>query len=230
MQRCISRRRKLTIGAAKKFPDAEIHGTDINAAFVTDYPSNIRFMVDNANEEKWGNKKYDYIHTRMMLGAFNDFRVIIKRAYDHLTPGGWFESQELWTRPMCDDGTLVPEKHVFTEWIHRQDDAAMRMGRPLRIANKLKRWYKDAGFVDVHEEVLRIPINGWPKDPRYKMLGKWWGRSLMDGLQGFSMQLFTRAFNWTPEEVEVYLVDVRKSIMDRNVHAYHSMFVISVAS
>jgi hypothetical protein len=161
----------------------------------------------------------------MMLGAFNDFRTIINRAFETLEPGGWMESQEMWPRAMCDDETLDPNTHRFSEFIEYQDQAMMRLGLPLRIANKLKKWYNEAGFVDVREEIVRIPINGWPKDPRYKMLGKWWGRSLIDGLQGFAMAAFTRAFNWTAEEVEVYLVDVRRSIADRSVHAYHSMSV-----
>ena len=52
------------------------------------------------------------------------------------------------------------------------DEASMRVGRPLRIANKLKRWYKEAGFVDVHEEVFKLPCNPWPKDPHLKDLGR----------------------------------------------------------
>jgi len=216
------------IDMAKKYPTAHITGTDLslNQPLQGTYPENCHWLLDDANNEDWGSRKWDYIHTRMMLGAFNDFRVILKRAFDYLEPGGYMESQEMWPRAMCDDGTLNPQTHKFTEWIANQDQAAMRLGMPLRIANKLRRWYKEAGFVDVKEEIMRIPINGWPRDPRFKMLGKWWARSLLDGLQGFSMMLFTRAFNWTPEEVEVYLVDVRKSISDRSVHAYHQIYVV----
>jgi hypothetical protein len=99
----------------------------------------------------------------------------------------------------------------------------MEMHKPLRIANKLKRWYQDAGFIDVKEEVMRIPINGWPRDPRFKMLGKYWAKSLLDGLEGFAMKAFTGVHRWTPAEVQVYLVDVRNSIKDKSIHAYHSM-------
>jgi hypothetical protein len=161
----------------------------------------------------------------MMLGSFENFETIIKRSFDHLEPGGWMESQELWPRLQCDDGTLDKATNMFDEWTGRQDEAAMRLQRPLRIANKLKRWYERNGFVDVREEVSKIPINGWAKDPRLKMLGKWWGRSLLDGLQGFSMALFTRVFAWSSLEVEVYLVKVREAMQDRSCHAYHSMYV-----
>ena len=212
--------------AGKKYPTANVTGADNDIShFPQVYPENVHFIHDDATEEDWGAKKYDFIHTRMLLGCFEDFRVIIKRAFDHLQPGGYMESQEMWTRAQCDDGTLDPKTNKFIEWTGLQDEAAMRLGRPLRIANKLKRWYKLAGFVDVREEIMRIPINGWPKDPRFKMLGKWWARSLVDGIHGFSMMLFTNAFNWTPEQVEVSLIEPRKAIQDKSVHAYHSMYV-----
>jgi hypothetical protein len=158
----------------------------------------------------------------MMLGSFEDFREVIKRSYRYLEPGGWIESQEMYPTVYCDDGTM-PQDHPFCEWTRTQDEAAMKLGRPLRIGNKLKKWYKDAGFVDVHEEVFKMPINQWPKDPQYKLLGRFWGMMLLDGLQAFSLALFTRAFGWTKEELEVYLVPVRRAIADRNVHAYHKM-------
>lgn len=218
------RHRMLTSCSGRKFPDAYIVGTDTSPApFDDKQPPNVHWeMIDAEKERDWG-RNYDFIHMRMMLGAFKDYRIILNRAFEHLNPGGWMESQEMWTRAMCDDGTLDPETNRFMEWTQYQDECAMRAGHPLRIANKLKRWYKEAGFVDVKEEIFRIPINGWPKDPRYKMLGKWWGRSLIDGMHAFTMYLFTTYFQWTPEEVEVYLVDVRKAILNKSVHAYHSM-------
>jgi hypothetical protein len=158
----------------------------------------------------------------MMLGSFVDYREIIKRSYDYLEPGGWLESQEMYSTAYCDDNTM-PQDHPLCEWIRTQDEAAMLLGRPLRIANKLKKWYRDAGFVDVHEEVFKMPIGHWPRDPQYKLLGDFWGRNLREGLQAFSLALFTRAFGWTKEELEVYLVPVRNSLGNTHVHAYHKM-------
>jgi hypothetical protein len=186
------------------------------------YPDNVEFIIEDAADPDWGKKRYDFIHTRMLQGCFENFRDIIKRSFESLEPGGWMESHELFTTLYCDDGTL-PDNSPFLEWTRYQDDAAMRLGKPLRIANKLKKWYEQAGFVDVHEEVYKLPVNGWPKDPQFKMLGRFWEDSLLGGLQGFSLALFNRAFGWSQGEIEVYLVNVRRAISDRNVHAYHKM-------
>jgi len=207
------------------FPKAEIIGTDLSPIQEHDAPPNVRFLIEDAAEDNWGSHLYDYIHTRMLLGSFEDFRDIINRAYRYLEPGGMMESQELYPTAYCDDGTM-PADHAFCEWTRTQDEAAMTLGRPLRIANKMKKWYEQAGFVDVHEEVLKMPINQWPKDPQLKMLGRFWGQMLLEGLQGFSLAYFTRAFGWTKDEVEVYLVKVRRAIADKNVHAYHKIYVV----
>jgi hypothetical protein len=80
------------------------------------------------------------------------------------------ESQEIMSTVYCDDSTMTPD-WPFADWTSIGDDAAMRAGKPMRIANKLQRWYREAGFVDVHEEVFKMPMNPWPKDPHYKYIG-----------------------------------------------------------
>jgi hypothetical protein len=167
---------------------------------------------------------YDYIHTRMSLGIFNDFREIIQKSYNNLRPGGWMESQEWFSKLQCADD--MPEDYPLKEWSELADKAAHKLGRPLRIADKLKRWYKEAGFVDVHEEVFAIPANQWPKSDREKMLGKYCSWNLMLGLQGWSLEYFVTGLGWTPAEVEVYLAHVRNSIVDENVHAYYNFYVV----
>ena len=157
----------------------------------------------------------------MSLGIFNDFREIIQKSYNNLRPGGWMESQEWFSKLQCADD--MPEDYPLKEWSELADKAAHKLGRPLRIADKLKRWYKEAGFVDVHEEVFAIPANQWPKSDREKMLGKYCSWNLMLGLQGWSLEYFVTGLGWTPAEVEVYLAHVRNSIVDENVHAYYNL-------
>jgi len=209
---------------AQKFPRASVTGIDLSPTQHKNTLPNVIWLVDDANNEDWGSKPYDYIHTRMMMGCFDDFRDIIKRSYDNLQPGGWMESQELYPSVLCDDGTMDKSKHAFHQFWQKLDEAAMIMGKPLRIANKLKRWYEEAGFVDVHEEVFKIPINSWPKDPQFKLIGRFWADSLNLGVQGFALALFTRYLAWTKDELEVYLVDVRQSLQDKSVHAYHKLY------
>lgn len=40
-----------------------------------------------------------------------------------------------------------------------------------------------------------------------------------DGLEGFSLRLFTNALGWKAEEVQVMLAKVRKDLRDPKIHA-----------
>lgn len=213
------------IEMAELFPAASIIGTDLSPIQPTTIPSNVHFLIDDASEPDWlyPPDHFSYIHTRVLLGCFEDFRAIIARAFQYLEPGGHMESQEPYTTPYCDDGTMRPD-FAFLEWTRHLDDAAMSFGRPIRIANKLKRWYEEAGFVDVHERVDRVPLNPWPQDKRMRELGRWSEMNWLDGLQGFSLAWFSRVLGWSKAEIEVFLVGVRRAIAQREVHVYHKAY------
>jgi metalloendopeptidase OMA1, mitochondrial len=166
----------------------------------------------------------DLIHTRTLLGSFADFRDVIRKSFRYLKPGAYMECQEIYTTIYCDDGTM-PEDWEFARWARKQDEAAMELNRPLRIANKLKRWMEQIGFVDVHEEVFKVPINSWPKDPQFKLIGRFHERNMMDGLQAFSLGFMHRGLGWSRADIEVYLATVRQSLKDRSVHAYQKLYV-----
>jgi hypothetical protein len=50
-----------------------------------------------------------------------------------------------------------------------------------------------------------------------------WNLENMTALGGFNMALFTRVLGWSKEEVETFLIDVRKEMKDPKIHAYWQM-------
>ncbi|GKT46155.1 putative methyltransferase tdiE [Colletotrichum spaethianum] len=85
---------------------------------------------------------------------------------------------------------------------------------------------EEVGFVDVTIVPFKWPIGPWAKDPHYKELGSWALENSFEGLEAWSMAAFTRALGWTPEQVQVYLVDVRKELKDKSIHHYCPLWVI----
>ena len=78
----------------------------------------------------------------------------------------------------------------------------------------------DAGFVDVVEEHFRWPVGSWPKDAKLKEIGKWNLINMLDGLEGFTVRLWTMALGMEMEEIEVILAAVRKDLVDKRIHSY----------
>jgi hypothetical protein len=68
--------------------------------------------------------------------------------------------------------------------------------------------------------MIRLPCNTWPKDKRMKVLGAWEMENLPSSLERMVTRLFSKALGWNAEETSVFLVDVRKEIKIRNIHAW----------
>jgi len=69
-----------------------------------------------------------------------------------------------------DDGTLAADSAI-TRWDEYILEAADKAGSPLRC-EFYKQGLVDAGFVDVVEVHSMWPTNTWPKDKKWKTVGK----------------------------------------------------------
>ncbi|KAF4447202.1 hypothetical protein F53441_9249 [Fusarium austroafricanum] len=209
-----------------RFPNARITGTDLSPIQPNEVPPNVHFYVEDSSEEWMFTHKFDYIHTRNTAGSWADFESqIAEQAFKNLEPGGWFESQEMDCTPLCDDETHGLAGPVAT-WCNDLVTASDKLQRPAILGAKLKEIYERVGFVDVHQRILKMPINDWPKDQRLKKLGAMWAQNLIDGLAAFSYQLFSKAFERSQAQIEVSLVDVRRDLLNPRIHAYMPVYVV----
>jgi hypothetical protein len=69
---------------------------------------------------------------------------------------------------------------------------------------------KATGFVNVQHILLKWPANPWPADQKHKTLGLWTLANALDGIEGFTIAMFTRVLGGNPEEVHALLVKVRR--------------------
>ncbi|PNH52362.1 hypothetical protein VD0003_g4944 [Verticillium dahliae] len=162
---------------------------------------------------------FDFIYSRMLTASIKDWPSYIHQCYDNLEPGGWLEISDILLDLKSDDNTVSPASPA-AQWGRYMLEAAAKFGRPLDSALFLKQQLADAGFTHIVETIYKWPSNSWPKDPKFKELGMWTYENLGNGASGLSMALFTRALGWTQQEVELFLVDVRRDMKDRSVHGY----------
>jgi hypothetical protein len=45
----------------------------------------------------------------------------------------------------------------------------------------------------------------------------------LNGIQGFTLNLFTKVLGWSTDEVEVLVAQCRKVFQDRSIHAYQKV-------
>ena len=221
--------------AADIFPNAELTGTDLSPIQPNCVPVNVHFYIDDATESDWlwPENHFDHIHTAMLLGSHISIETLICTAFKYVKPGGYVECHDYDVTLRCDDGTLPPSDpnanspYAFQNWVQLLTASADRLDRSITFASRMSAWMREAGFVDVEEKVTKIPINPWPRDEKFKQIGAWNEQNWLEGLQAFSYALLgARGLGWTQEQIEVYLIDVRKSVSDRRVHAYNHFHTV----
>lgn len=84
-----------------------------------------------------------------------------------------------------------------------------------------------AGFTNITHRMFKLPVGPWPRGKEQKLLGLFWRTAILDGLQGIGMGTLGRIFDWSREEVEVYLVGVRRALMDNSIHTYWPYHIIT---
>jgi hypothetical protein len=125
-----------------------------------------------------------------------------------------------------DDNTL-PENSKIKEWHDLSVKGAGMVGCPCRVDSRtMKGYFEDAGFVNVHVTDYKWPIGPWPADRRLKEAGALAMVSMLEELTGLSVAVFTRILGWSTEELEVFLIDVKKEWKSRGIHGYWPMYVL----
>ncbi|KAJ5296612.1 uncharacterized protein N7443_007505 [Penicillium atrosanguineum] len=212
------------IDVADLYPSATVRGVDIFPPPVSWMPPNCVFEVDDVLREWTWRESFDFIHLRLMYGAFapDGWDQVYKQAYDALEPGGWIEQMEIDVRVYSDDGTLKKE-HQLWGWGDMFIRCSERAGRSLRTHETMRSAIEKAGFVDIREEKYKIPLGPWAKDKLLKEAGHLQFAHWNAALEGWAMWLLTHFGEpepWTKEEVQVYLSKVRKELRDPHIHAY----------
>ncbi|KAH0565026.1 hypothetical protein GP486_001578 [Trichoglossum hirsutum] len=140
----------------------------------------------------------------MLDPRFTDSRIGIHRA---LKPGGYIELTDHDLYPVCIDDTLKPDSPLLSFCDHMVA-AGGKMGLDFLVPRDFKNILQDAGYENVTEVTKVCPLNTWPKDQRLKQIGLFQREQALDGLSGIGMGLFTRGLGWSPEEVELFNIEV----------------------
>lgn len=208
-----------------EFPDAEIIGTDLSATQPSWVPPNVKFEIDDAEEPWTFQEEFDFIHVRYLAAAIGDWPQLVRQTFRHTKPGGWVEFQDFNAAYYSEDGSLTPDLNIH-KFITQFLAAAASFGRDSCPGAKIEGWMQDAGFENIVAERFRLPIGPWPKDKHLKSVGAWNLVQLEDGMEGFTLRLFTQHLGWKIEEVHAMIAKVRKDLRDPKIHAQYDFHVV----
>ncbi|KAM0372052.1 hypothetical protein ACHAPK_004615 [Fusarium culmorum] len=206
-------------------PSAEIVGVDLSPIQPNFVPLNCRFEVDDINKEwTYPDNKFDFIHLRYMTGTVPNWKDLLEKAQRqditidrYLKPGGWIEHVELWGNAMSDDGTMAEDSPLKT-WVRIFDQIGEKIGNPF-FWDPVEA-FQEAGLQNISERKVKVPIGTWPKNKDLKQWGAWNRQFLMQGLEGFSIRGLTELLGWEYEKAQVFLVDMRKELLNSSLHSY----------
>ncbi|KAL5613289.1 hypothetical protein FOVSG1_002352 [Fusarium oxysporum f. sp. vasinfectum] len=216
------------IDFADNFPDAQVIGTDVSPIQPGWIPPNLRFDIEDCTQEwTFAPNSQDYIHFRWLVGSIVDWDQLFKEAYRCLKPGGYIESHEALSRMDCDDGTIT-EKSAMHQWGKFFVEGGKKIGRSFTIVEDgvQRSAMEKAGFVNLVERDFKVPIGGWPKDPKMKEIGKYAQATLEQDIEGYVLFMANTVEGWTKEEVEVYISMLRRELRQGNMHPYYWQKVV----
>ena len=121
--------------------------------------------------------------------------------------------------PRCDDGSM-PTDCALKRWYGDLKAATRKAERPIQYSTMSTNMLAEAGFEDVHEQIIQVPVNRWPRDHFREYVGIWYGLWMdEEALLGLSMQPFTHVLHKSPDEVRSA---VRAAAEDMRRNRYHT--------
>ncbi|KAK3896887.1 S-adenosyl-L-methionine-dependent methyltransferase [Staphylotrichum tortipilum] len=219
------------IEVADKYPLGVHMGVDLTSVQPEYIPLKMKFLqwdIEDAWEDDREPSTWDLIHLRALNGSIRDWPKLYAQIFRRLQPeSGYIEQVEIDYTPRCEDGSLPPDGHM-ARWAREVFQATDRIQRPLRLdSNLTKQQLAAAGFVDVKEEIIQLPVNGWPRDPHGRDLGRWFNLGLRLSLEPLMLAPLNRTCGRTSEDVRDLAQKARDEVYSNNVHAYCTLHVFT---
>ncbi|CAG1982094.1 unnamed protein product [Fusarium graminearum] len=197
------------IDIADKFPSASVVGVDLSPIQPSWVPPNLKFLVDDIEDEWMHGDDYDFVHMRCISPWLKDEVKVLHQAHDHMKPGAWIEIQELDARANCDDGSL-PKDAPLAKFFDTAATAVASFGMKFRAGENLREPLEKAGFVNVSCKVLKVPIGTWAKDKKLRLIGLYLKTAVSDMFGAMAAKPLRKVMG--PDEIELFLIDARKDL------------------
>ncbi|KAK0650642.1 Secondary metabolism regulator laeA [Lasiodiplodia hormozganensis] len=210
---------------AQTYPDSEITAVDVYPTneLPDDQPDNLWIEAWDLNQTltpTYKPNEYDLIHSRLVAPGIKRDRWprYIRDIVKLLKRGGWVQMAEFYYIIQSDSGRLTDE-HALMQWSNGYRHT-MERDRDPRIGRHLGQLMRSAGLTDVQEVTYRMPIGGWPTDPRLQWVGQQNLENIGAMLDSLAIWPFTARMGWTKEQVATLTERARQEAADPLLKLY----------
>jgi ubiquinone/menaquinone biosynthesis C-methylase UbiE len=217
------------INVADEYPSAKVIATDITPSQPNFVPPNVEFQIDDATMDwTFEPESFDFIHIRYLQGTIDDWDKFYSQVYKFLKPGGWFQHMEPDLQMYSQNPEVhVDDDHIYTRWAKIFNQVGKKTNRTFDFSDrKLEKLAESANFTNVTFQTHKIPVGRWPKDKKKKEIGTFVGLAFSQALDGFIKLPLCEILEWSPEEMQLFAVEMRKSIMDLKTQTVGHVFTV----
>ncbi|EXJ82370.1 hypothetical protein A1O3_06183 [Capronia epimyces CBS 606.96] len=187
---------------AYKHQQSRFIGTDIISLFPMSGLYDTRFLNEDVNGPwRWEKGYFDLIHMRDPMFVVQDWPCLVANIFTSVKPGGWVELSCTSLKPVMVQGPeLSPPRYKdgFLELCDTLVAASKAYGTPMDCVAFFSQYLKDAGFVDVVEDIQQFPPEHNKQLARrfYSLVEKLYHSRPKDDSDP---PFFSMAFDWTPK-------------------------------
>ena len=117
------------------------------------------------------------------------------------------------------DDESVPCTLSLHDWSRRLHGGLERAGRSIRVDPvEIKQQLQDAGFVDIDEEVIAIPVSPWLTASADENASLWFSSTLTSSLFGLSAKPLIQYGDLTLEQLKELCERIKDELCDLQFH------------
>ncbi|KAI2781912.1 S-adenosyl-L-methionine-dependent methyltransferase [Daldinia loculata] len=171
---------------------------------------NLYLNVDNLNMPlSFPSNHFDLVNSRLVAGGIdrNRWNEYMRDILRCLRRGGWCQMVEIDYNAQSDNGTLT-DGHALRQWSDKYSRAMSQL-KNVEAPRRLAHWMRQAGFTDVEERMIPLPMCGWSDIQRDFDIGVHNQENVRLLLGSLALYPFTELLNMTITEFHVLVAQAR---------------------
>ncbi|KAI0406121.1 S-adenosyl-L-methionine-dependent methyltransferase [Xylaria palmicola] len=214
---------------AWKHPRCEVRGIDITPHHHNpdEGLENLYLDIDDLNMSfQFPSNHFDLINSRLVAGGINSERWTgyIRDMFRCLRPGGWVQMVEIDFNAQSDNGAIA-DNSALRQWSQTYLYAMEQCKNP-RAPRRLGGWLRNAGFTEVDERMIPLPMCAWPDaDQRNHDIGAANQENVRMLLSSVALYPFTHYLNMSITEFHVLVAKARAEAANPALKPYFPLYV-----